>query len=222
MQDSRPGVISNINIGEDAAIFNNRIDVVGLLNEKEDLKLSTAVVLGASFPYISPAGRINSLNTDSGSHYFVDGGYFDNSGAGVVNEMMIAMNAMLNDTSDTDFDSFRGKIEFHVIHISNTEPKNLKFVQINPIANDLLAPLRTLLGSYGTQTTINDQRLKNFLFGLYGNDTHYNNIDLYRNNQKIKYSMNWVISRSQLDSMTSNLKRNSDVHRAYTSMDSLF
>jgi hypothetical protein len=110
----------------------------------------------------------------------------------------------------------------HVIHISNTEPKNLRFVQINPIANDLLAPLRTLLGSYGTQTTINDQRLRNFLFGLYGNDTHYNNIDLYRNNPKIKYSMNWVISRSQLDSMTSNLKRNADVNRAYLSMDSLF
>jgi hypothetical protein len=79
-----------------------------------------------------------------------------------------------------------------------------------------------LLGSYGTQTTINDQRLKNFLFGLYGNDTHYNNIDLYRNNQKIKYSMNWVIPRSLLDSMTSNLKRNTDVARAYKTMDSLF
>ena len=128
----------------------------------------------------------------------------------------------MNDKKDTAFDSFRGKIEFHVIHISNTEPKKLSFVQINPIANDLLAPLRTLLGSYGTQTTINDQRLKNYLNDLYKNDTHYTNIDLYRNNPKIKYSMNWVISRSQLDSMTSNLKRNTDVHKAYASMDSLF
>jgi hypothetical protein len=224
MQDSRPGVISNINITEDAGIFNNRVDVLGLLNETEDLKLSTAVVLGASFPYISPAGRINSpsYGTDPGSHYFVDGGYFDNSGAGVVNEMLIAMNNMLANKNDPAFDAFRGKIGFHVIHISNTEPKKLSFVQINPIANDLLAPLRTLLGSYGTQTTINDLRLKNFLLGLYGNDTHYTNIDLYRNNQKIRYSMNWVISRSQLDSMTSNLNRNTDVHKAYTTMDSLF
>jgi hypothetical protein len=222
MQDSRPGVISNINIAQDAAIFNNRVDVLNLLARDEDLKLSTAVVLGASFPYISPAGRINSLSTDSGAHYFVDGGYFDNSGAGVVNEMMIAMNAMLNNPRDTDFDKYRGRLEFHVIHVSNTEPKNLKFVKINPIANDLLAPLRTLLGSYGTQTTINDQRLRNFLSGLYGNDTHYTNIDLYKSNQHIKYSMNWVISRSQLDSMSSNLMRNVDLHRAYSSMDSLF
>jgi Patatin-like phospholipase len=221
MQDSRPGVISNINITEDAAIFNNRVDVIGLLNEEEDLKLSTAVVLGASFPYISPAGRINSLSTDTGSHYFVDGGYFDNSGAGVVNEMLIAMNNMLN--NETDFSHFKGKIEFHVIHISNTEPQKLSFVQINPIANDLLAPLRTLMGSYGTQTTINDQRLKNFLTDLYRKDTtHYTNIDLYRNNPKIKYSMNWVISRSQLDSMTNNLKKNDDVRKASFAMDSLF
>jgi predicted acylesterase/phospholipase RssA len=223
MQDSRPGVITNINITEDEAIFNNRVDVLGLLNEKEDLKLSTAVVLGASFPYISPAGRINSLVTDTGAHYFVDGGYFDNSGAGVVNEMIIAMNNMLNDTTDKAFNAFRNKIEFHVIHISNTEPKKLSFAQINPIANDLLAPIRTLLGSYGTQTTINDQRLRNFLFDLYKkNDTHYLNIDLYQNNQNIRYSMNWVISRSQLDSMTSNLKRNSDVIKAKLKMDSLF
>jgi hypothetical protein len=222
MQDSRPGVISNINMTEDSAIFNFRVDVLGLLNETEDLKLSTAVVLGASFPYISPAGRINSLITDAGAHYFVDGGYFDNSGAGVVNEMLIAMNNMLNDKKDKAFDDFRNKIEFHVIHISNTEPKKLSFAQINPIANDLLAPLRTLLGSYGTQTTINDQRLKNFLTGLYGNDTHYLNIDLYRNNQKIKYSMSWVIPRSLLDSMTSNLTRNSDILKANAKMDSLF
>lgn len=222
MQDSRPGVISNINMTEDSAIFNYRVDVLGLLNEAEDLKLSTAVVLGASFPYISPAGRINSLITDAGAHYFVDGGYFDNSGAGVVNEMLIAMNTMLNDTKDKAFDDFRNKIEFHVIHISNTEPKKLSFAQINPIANDLLAPLRTLLGSYGTQTTINDQRLKNFLSGLYRNDSHYLNIDLYRNNQKIKYSMSWVIPRSLLDSMTSNLTRNSDILKANAKMDSLF
>jgi predicted acylesterase/phospholipase RssA len=223
MQDSHPGVISNINIKEDSALFNNRIDVLSLLREQEDMKLSTAVVLGASFPYISPAGRINSqFINESGAHYFVDGGYFDNSGAGVVNEMLIAMNNLLNNKHDSAFLPFRNKIEFYVIHISNTEPKKRNFSPVNPIANDLLAPVRTLMGSYGTQTTINDQRLKNYLTDWYGNDSHYTNIDLYRNGQKIRYTMNWVISRSQLDSMKSNLLHNDDVRRVYTKMDSLF
>jgi hypothetical protein len=223
MQDASPGVISNINIKEDSALFNNRIDVLGLLNEEEDMKLSTAVVLGASFPYVSPAGRINShlcKECNSTSHYFVDGGYFDNSGAGVVNEMLIAMNRMLN--NDSTFTNYRDKIEFHVIHISNTEPRKINLGQVNPMTNDLLAPIKTLLGSYGTQTTINDQRLKNFLRDLYNNDSHYTNIDLYRNGPRIKFSMNWVISRSQLDSMSGNLRRNIDVQKVYEKMKEVF
>lgn len=200
MQDGSPGVISNIDMTD--PIFNGRLDVLSLLNNTQDMKLSTAVVLGASFPYLSPAGRIDSKsnNSDSSeSHYFVDGGYFDNSGAGVVNEMMIAMNDMLQ--NDSIFKDWKHKIKFRVIHISNTEPKKVNFGKINPMTNDLLAPIKTLLGSYGTQTTINDQRLKNFLFMLYKNDSSYTNIDLYDGKSEIKYSMNWVISQRQLKAM---------------------
>jgi len=129
----------------------------------------------------------------------VDCGYFDKSGEGVVNEMMIAMHDMLE--NDPDFDAWKHKIKFRVIHISNTEPKNVNFGKINPMTNDLLAPIKTLLGSYGTQTTINDQRLKNFLFMLYKNDSNYTNIDLYEGKKAIQYSMNWVISKRQLKEM---------------------
>ncbi|HEX7846256.1 MAG TPA: patatin-like phospholipase family protein [Chitinophagaceae bacterium] len=200
MQDGSPGVISNIDMTD--PMFNERIDVLSLLNGDQDMKLSTAVVLGASFPYVSPAGRINSkcdsCETTS-CHYFVDGGYFDNSGAGVVNEMMIAMNDMLH--NDSIFLPWKDKIKFRVIHISNTEPKLINYGKINPITNDLLAPVKTLLGSYGTQTTINDQRLKNFLYMLYKDSSHYTNIDLYEGKREIKYSMNWVISQRQLKAM---------------------
>jgi hypothetical protein len=34
--------------------------------------------------------------------------------------------------------------------------------------------------------------------------------------------MNWVIPRSLLDSMSCNLRRNTDVDKAYKAMDSLF
>ncbi len=43
--------------------------------------MASAAILGARFPYLSPAGRIRN-------EYFVDGGYFDNSGAGVVQELI--------------------------------------------------------------------------------------------------------------------------------------
>ncbi|HSC38387.1 MAG TPA: hypothetical protein VLD19_10960, partial [Chitinophagaceae bacterium] len=76
MQDGRPAVISNIMIDDNT--FNQRVDVLGLLSDTQDLKLSTGVVLGASFPYLSPAGRIDHYYPAEKKyrpHYFVDGGY---------------------------------------------------------------------------------------------------------------------------------------------------
>ena len=227
-QDASPAVISNILIESDDFrnnYFNNRIDVLNMLDTANDMKLSTAVVLGASFPYISPAGRIDvpvftKNNTGETElhyekQYFVDGGYFDNSGAGVVNEMIVALHNLIRDSSDQELAPYRAmlqKLEFFVLHISNTDPKNLKWQQVNPMTNDLLAPLQTLLGSYGTQTAVNDQRLKNYLFNLYRDTLHYTNIELYSSDRKsefssdsIKYSMNWVISNFQMTSMIRNL-----------------
>ncbi len=205
MQDGKPAVISNIRIREDSAgnnYFNNRIDVLDLLGPTQDMKMSTAVVLGASFPYLSPAGRIDDYRTSdssSGTNYFVDGGYFDNSGAGVVNEMIIALNYLLKEPG---FEDFNDKLEFYVLHISNTDPKDIKKTRINPVVNDLLSPVRTMIGSYGSQTTVNDQRLKSYLNAMYPHASHYVNLDLYKNDQlKITYSMNWVISRYQMNLM---------------------
>jgi hypothetical protein len=61
MRDGSPAVISNIRIREDSIqfnYFNNREDVLDILGEDNDMKLSTAVVLGASFPYISLQGAL--------------------------------------------------------------------------------------------------------------------------------------------------------------------
>jgi hypothetical protein len=221
MRDGNPAVISNIRIQQDSAqnnYFNNRIDVLDLLGEENDLKLSTAVVLGASFPYISPAGRIDKRNivTDSTGkkklllepHYFVDGGYFDNSGAGVVTEMIIALNNLL--TTDSSFKDYKDRLEFFVLHILNTDPKKINTEPINSMTNDLLAPAKTLLGSYGSQTTVNDQRLKSFLYSIYKDNLHYNKIDLYDNNTnpRFRFSMNWVISDKQRSLMDSALLQN--------------
>src|SRR6185295_234237 len=66
-----------------------------------------------------------------------------------------------------------------------------------------LSPVRTMIGSYGSQTTVNDQRLKSYLIAMYPYTSHYLNFDLYKNDRlKITYSMNWVISRYQMNLMT--------------------
>ena len=212
MQDGAPSVISTIAI--DPLTFNNRVDVLARLNNNRDMKLSTAVVLGASFPYLSPAGRIDGLKFYKDGpkeypFYFVDGGYVDNSGAGVVHEMIIKLNSLRDSICKSNTDTILRnncqKIAFYVMHISNGPEGDILLKKVNPFVNDLAAPLKTLMGSYGVQTSINDSRLKNYLRNLYGNELHYKPINLYRPREPLKYSMNWVISRRTLDSMDQRL-----------------
>jgi hypothetical protein len=216
MQDGRPALVSNIKI--DSITFNERVDVLNLLLEPNDMKLSTAVVLGASFPYISPAGRIDARRRNKPKdpklvsdtiqeHYFVDGGYFDNSGAGAVNEMMIAFKKWVSDSTNTFFYGYKNALDFSVVHILNDPIGGPVLNPVNPLVNDLATPLKTLYGSYGTQTYVNDGRLVNFMKDWYGDGNHYIKVNLYKDGDPgNKYSMNWVISQPVLYAMRQRLQ----------------
>ena len=214
MQDGSPAVISNIKIND--SVFNGRVDVLSLLKPEEDMKLSTGVVLGASFPYLSPAGRIDSKKCDTCAaepNYFVDGGYFDNSGAGVVLEMIINLQKIIS--SDTLIKN-KSKLEFNIIHITNDNVEDLQLQAVNPLMNDLASPFKTLLGAYDTQTSVNDLRLKNFIADLYHDNRHYNKISLYAKKDSMNYSMNWVISKYTLNAITKRLESHPELNEMIT------
>ena len=61
-------------------------DVADLLCEDRDLRLSTAALLSARFPWVSPAGRVTRCDTEFAT-YVVDGGYFDTSAASPLQEL---------------------------------------------------------------------------------------------------------------------------------------
>jgi len=197
MQDGRPGVISNIKIENSA--FGKRIDVVGLLKKDTDMRLSTAVIMGARFPYLSPAGRIDHYGSDTSINYFVDGGYFDNSGAGVVHEMIVGIQEIIKELvrKDSSEYSYLKRLDFDVIHITNSPVSADVLNTVNPLRNDLMAPISTLVGSYGTQTDVNNSRLQKYLQLLYVDTSHYKLADLYYNidHDTLSFPMNWSISR---------------------------
>jgi hypothetical protein len=213
MQDGNPGVISNIHI--DRKNFNNRVDVLALLPENRDMHLSTAVVMGARFPYVSPAGRIDEHLAPRGNesdkkqntrpHYFVDGGYFDNSGAGVVQEMIRAIQLQADTTRDQNFRRRYDKLKFIVLHITNSPVGSALLEPVSPFKNDLSAPLLTMAGAYDKQTTVNDKRLENFLKDLDPGKGVYYPIHLYKNGNEAQpereepYAMNWFISDTTLN-----------------------
>jgi predicted acylesterase/phospholipase RssA len=208
MQDGRPSVISSIKL--DYRAFGSRIDILQTLKPGRDMKLSTAVVMGARFPYLSPAGRIDSS-------YYVDGGYFDNSGAGIVNEMIITLKEYIKNKAAAK--PFLNKIRLYVIHAQNGWSGGGEINKIHPVMNDLAAPVLTLIGAYGTQTSVNDWRLIKYMESIYQNqkDTGYMAVNLYRpltdsTKTKEEFPMNWVISNYYINKMNTQLN-NVDMKR---------
>jgi len=216
MQDGNPAVVSTIALPRKT--FNNRVDVLDLLDDEKTIRLSSASILGARFPYISPAGRIDQKIPHKGGdvwdsccrpHYFVDGGYFDNSGAGVVQEMITAIVQHLASTGVNSLVKARArKLQFVILHITNSPMGDARVQESSPLNNDLLSPGLTLLGAYNMQTTINDKRLRGYLTELNRlNDstnihsTRYQAIHLYKDWEDVRdtlplqsYTMNWFIS----------------------------
>jgi len=170
---------------------------------------------------MSPGGKL-------GDSYFVDGGYFDNSGAGVVHEMLLELNRIAIDSTDTLSKTIR-KFQFYVLHLSNT-PYSVSSgsTKIHPTLNDLATPILTLAGSFNSQTSVNDARLINYLKELNKERNSYLIFNLYRKDTVESISMNWVISdrarnvmltrvkeKTALDSIVNRLNRklNTDLFR---------
>jgi hypothetical protein len=204
MQDGVPAVISNIKIKKQQ--FGTRLDLLDQLNKEEDISIATSVSLGARFPFFSPAGRIKN-------QYFVDGGYFDNSGAGVVHEMILALQKNINDSLSIDHKHAFGKIRFHVVHITNEIPGQEAIEKVHPLVNDLAAPIKTILGSYSSQTNINNLRLYKYLGEINKGETTYHVINLYKKGETESYPMNWSISYPSLKRMNERLYHHAELNR---------
>jgi hypothetical protein len=196
MQDGRPGIVSTLDL--DSAIYGNRIDVLDSLPTYEDIRLSTAIMLGARFPYISPAGRLEQ-------NYYVDGGYFDNSGAGAVHETIIEIKRIIDDSLRKTPDHWMGKLKCYVLHCTNAPQEESAVKKVHPVVNDLFAPVKTLLGSYSAQTDVNNLRLVRYLRSINGGIPTYIKFNLYKEGEAEKFPMNWVISKDHRLSMDDRL-----------------
>ena len=79
-------VLSNVRLTPQA----DRIDLGAVLGSRH-LRLSTAVLLSARFPAISPAGWLPEGNDPRRGYLIVDGGYVDNSGTLTATEALNAL-----------------------------------------------------------------------------------------------------------------------------------
>ncbi|HET7178845.1 MAG TPA: hypothetical protein VFI14_03935 [Chryseosolibacter sp.] len=212
VDNGMPGVISTVRLPE----YSQRQDVLALVDSvgahdgTGDLRLSTAAVLSSRFPYVSPAGKVFD-------RYYVDGGYFDNSGAGAVLEFIHALNRLMADTTDSGMARYANRFTFHILHLTNSEIVSRPSHDIHPLTNDLLAPVLTLAGMQGSSTSIGDGLLVN-AFRQVNRDTadamivyslYDETWDPAKNMGEFEegYPMSWSLSDYQLYRMDIALKR---------------
>ncbi len=207
LRSGSPGVVSNIKIDTS---FSERLDILNFidtssnLEDRKQMLFSSSVILGARFPYISPAGEINNL-------HFVDGGYFDNTGGGVTLEMLQYIERKMKDSKDTLYRKYKNKLQFKVIYISNGDDHKEEEKKLNSMVNDLAAPLLTVAGTYGEQTSLSNKKLEYFVdhCDLIKSQSPFCILNLPMDSlrkDKIPYPMNWVISDFNLRRMNKNVE----------------
>jgi predicted acylesterase/phospholipase RssA len=216
VNNGSPGVLSNVKLPS-IEFTSRRIDVLQLVDSlkkvshKTDIRFSTAAILSSRFPYVSPAAKIHN-------RYFVDGGYFDNSGAGIIFEFTQQLIAFLNNKKgDPDYKYYK-RFTFHILHFNNSDLENDKQKNINPVTNDLASPFLTLIGMQGANTSTSDGLLADYFeeqfskweerpMNLKKRSIEYN---LYKerenkNNKGSKkeevFPMSWVLSEYQMSRM---------------------
>jgi hypothetical protein len=242
MQDGNPALISNIKI--DSSISKARLDILSQIEAGKDINLSTATILSARFPYLSPAGLVIEKQPDTlvpgrttkQYHYYVDGGYFDNSGAGIVQEMIQKIERLKNDTlsssgANVKFDRKQlKKLRYVIIHITNSRLQNNNLEHIHPFKNDLFAPIVTIAGTYGSQTAVNNTRLEDYFYSLNKYDkinkdsvlNKYFDINLYTGDPNEDYPMNWVISNSVRRRMNVRLSQQKELNMLIKALKSYY
>ena len=106
-----------------------------------DFSLSTAAILSARFPYVTPAGWIDT-DFAAGSplkRRLVDGGYFENSGVATALDMYFALSQIHQE------EQIRARII--ILHIGSPPSTELGYQGLG----EFLSPIRTLLNTRGAR-----------------------------------------------------------------------
>nr|WP_322623920.1 patatin-like phospholipase family protein [uncultured Flavobacterium sp.] len=228
VQRSYPGVIGTIKPVRKDSIRKYKTDVLSKVDNLKwkdsviDIRYSTAATLSARFPYVSPAVRVYD-------EYFVDGGYYDNSGAGTVLEFVHDLEEFMKTKAIEDI--FKRRFTFHILHLTNSNAglewqenkkkiicpiEDIKNNRIHPLTNDLLAPLLTAVSTAETGTGFGDKILIDYMKTSYQSKPAYIKYSLYNRSAKdtFPYPMSWAISDFQFRRMSKARKREHELNLA--------
>jgi hypothetical protein len=191
-------------------VFGATQDIGELLCPESDIRLSTAALLSARFPFITPAARVPHCRNRDLATFVVDGGYFDTSASSAIVELWTKLEPLV---SSFNRSTTTQCVVPAMIQIDNhyTEPKGVKKTTRPP---ELLVPVDAVQAARNARE--NDARQTAALafdgaFGPYARITFKGNeIDRYahvypRARPGTPAPLGWALSNEAMKDLTDQL-----------------
>jgi|GEM_PF-3287814 len=183
----------------DAVDFNSQ------LNYLNRVRISTAVLMSARFPYITPAGRIKwdpdkfQFKSNIWGHV-ADGGYFENSGAATLFDILTLLDKFNKEEIKNK------KIKFYVMIIRNEPIDKKKIEEDEPSMwiYETKQPIETLLNTRSARSPYSIDTIKKYFQEKGENDRV---IELNMSIGYDKVPLGWYLSESAQHSVKKEIKR---------------
>jgi hypothetical protein len=181
-----PCIWSNLNLQGAIALSSNRDLATGY---KKNIALSTAILLSARFPLLSPAAMFeNQIGNNKIRRHYVDGGYFDNSG----------QETMLQLIQSLPFEKHPRLIPrllcFNFSETDSSWNKGIRF------GNEITEIITGIYQTRNARTTLANQALHQYCLERFGQG-HLLQIGLSINSKELP--MNWVLSHTAMQRVDS-------------------
>jgi hypothetical protein len=149
-----------------------------------DVRFSTASLLSARFPYVSPAGMLTGK--DGGNIGLVDGGYFDNTGANTAYQVLFKL-------AEQKKQSFGRQIIPVIVYIKNGMQTPDEKTSGHTMLYQLFAPIGTLMQGRDANTNNDFLKLKDLVNSYQGQVITYSLQD--DNDDPTTIPLGWALSR---------------------------
>jgi hypothetical protein len=170
-----------------------QVGIANLLEFRPDVQLSTstAIVLSARFPFVTPPGTIkrnDQIDLARGGIFqkikvleLTDGGFYDNSGSSIARDLIGDLNRALN--NDERLKAFKNDVRFHLIRFTD-KPAKRQALAREGAHFELVSPL----------AAYNAVRLSRGVVLANPSRTPISNV--YLLDEWYEGTLNWLLSRS--------------------------
>ena len=206
VENGYPVVLSNIRLDAsqishgDKNVTNDKLNFPRdfyadlLKNPSLDVPLSTASLLSARFPFVSPAGTLTDKN--GGTLSLVDGGYFDNTGANTAYQVLFNINKN---------PVYSGKIKPIIVYLKNGTNVPNKPYSTRTMVGQLLAPIETSFQIRDSNTKNNLLKLEDYVNSCNGEFITYS---LQKpGDSETDIPLGWALSRNVQDEIDSRVEK---------------